>query len=54
MKLIKTCLKNPIGESCLSYLMNISMETPERLSGNDLENIINIWNRKHRRIVCDM
>ena len=51
IKLIKTRLRNRIGESSLSYLMKISMETPERLSDNDLENIIDIWNRKHRRIV---
>ena len=28
----------------------IAIESPEKLSDNDLENIIDIWNRKPRRI----
>ena len=50
MKMIKTRLRNRIGESSLSSLMRIAIESPEKLSDNDLENIVDIWNRKPRRI----
>jgi len=50
MKLIKTRLRNRTGESSLSYLMKIAIETPEKLTDTDLEAIISIWNRKPRRI----
>ena len=50
MKLIKTRVRNHIGESSLSYLMKISIETAETLSDNDLWDIICVWNRKPRRI----
>ena len=48
MKLIKT--RNRIGQSSLSYLMKIAIETPEKLSDSDLDAIISVWNRKPRRI----
>ena len=48
MKVIKTRLRNRIGQSSLSYLMKIAIETPEKLT--DLNNIVVIWNRKSRRI----
>ena len=32
MKLIKTRLRNRIGQSSLSYLMKIGVETPEKLT----------------------
>ena len=50
MKLIKTRLRNRTGESSLSYLMKIAINTPEKLTDTDLEAIITIWNRKPRRI----
>ena len=50
MKLIKTRLRNRMGERSLSNLMKITIESPEKLSDNDLDEIINIWNRKPRRI----
>ena len=50
MKLIKTRLRNRIGQSNLSYLMKIGIETPEKLTDTDLEAIISIWNRKPRKI----
>ena len=50
MKMIKTRLRNRIGESSLSSLMKIAIESPENLSDNDLESIVDIWNRKPRRI----
>ena len=51
MKMIKTRLRNRIGETSLSSLMKIAMETPRKLSEEDLENIIEVWKRKPRRIV---
>ena len=50
MKLIKTRIRNRIGQSSLSYLMKIAIETPEKLSDSDLDAIISVWNRKPRRI----
>ena len=49
MKMIKTQLISRIGESSLSSLMNIAMESPEKLSDIDLENV-DVWNRNPRRI----
>ena len=46
MKLIKTRIRNRIGQSSLSYLMKIAIETPEKLSDSDLDAIISVWNRK--------
>ena len=46
MKMIKTQLRNRIGETSLSYLMKIAIESPEKLCDIDLENIVNIWNRR--------
>ena len=48
MKMIKTRLRNCIGETSLSHLMKIAVESPEKLSDMDLENIVN---RKNRRVV---
>ena len=50
MKLIKTRLRNSLGECSLSHLMKISIESPEKLTDSDLEEIVDIWNRKSRRI----
>ena len=50
MKLIKTRLRSRIGEKSLSYLMKIAIESPESLSEDDLDSIIEIWKRKPRRI----
>ena len=46
-KLIKTRSRNQIGQSSLSYLMKIAIETPEKLSDSDLDAIISVWNRKN-------
>ena len=46
MKLIKTRIRNRIGQSSLSYLIKIAIETPEKLSDSDLDAIIRVWNRK--------
>ncbi len=50
MKLIETRIRNRIGQSQLSYLMKIAMETPETLSSTQLNDIITVWNKKPRRI----
>ena len=50
MKLIKTRLRNHLGDTNLSHLMKIAIESPHTLSDEDLEQIIDIWNRKPRRI----
>ena len=51
MKMIKTRLRNRLGEKSLSHLMKIAIESPEKLSDSDLESIVDIWYRKSRRII---
>ena len=51
MKMIKTRLRNRLGEKSLSYLLKISIESPQKLTDEDLEMMIEIWSRKTRRIV---
>ena len=51
MKLIKTRLRNRLGERSLSSLMKIAVESPDKLSDNNLEEIVDTWNRKPRKIV---
>ena len=51
MKMIKTRLRSHLGEKSLSHLMKIAIESPEKLSDSDLENIVDIWYRKSRRII---
>ena len=50
MKLIKTRLRNSLGEYSLSHLMKISIESPEKLTDGDLQEIVDVWYRKSRRI----
>ena len=40
MKMIKTRLRNQIGELSLSNLMKIAIESPDTLSDNDVEEIV--------------
>jgi len=42
MKLIKTHLRNRLGEENLSKLMKIAIELPENLQDEQLEQIIDI------------
>ena len=42
MKLIKTRLRNRLGELSLSLLI----ESPETLFDSDLEEVVTIWNKK--------
>ena len=52
MKMTKTRLKNRLKESSLSFLMKIAIESPEKLSDKDLDDIIDIWNRKPSELFC--
>ena len=40
-----------MGEMCLSLLMKIAIESPPKMSDGELEVVIDVWNRKPRRIV---
>ena len=51
MKMIRTRLRSRLGEKSLSHLMKIAIESPEKLSDSDLENIVDICYRKSRRII---
>ena len=35
----------------LSLLMKIAIESPQKMFDKDLEEVIDVWNRKPRRIV---
>ena len=50
MKFIKTRLRNRITEYGLSGLMRIAIESPKTLTEQDVEEILDIWNRKPRRL----
>ena len=49
MKMVKSRLRNRLGEANLSYLMKIALESPEVLSDEELEQIVTVWTRKPRR-----
>ena len=51
IKMIKTRLRNRLGEDNLSNLMKIAIESPESLADKDLEQIIDVWNEKPRRLI---
>ena len=50
MKLIKTRLRSCLSDTSLSHLMKIAIESPNTLSDEELEQIVDVWNRKGRRI----
>ena len=50
MKLIKTRLHSSLSDSRLSHLIEIGTESPDSLTEGNLEDIVNVWNSKHRRI----
>ena len=50
MKMIKTRLRNSLSDCSLSHLMRIAIEAPEVLSESDLEEIVDVWQRKSRRV----
>ena len=51
MNLIKTHLRSSLNDKSLSNLMKIALESPVELTDSHLEEIIDVWNRKSRRIV---
>ena len=51
MKLIKTHLRSSLNDKSLSNLMKIALESPDDLTDSHLEEVVNVWNRKSRRIV---
>ena len=51
MKLLKTRLRNRLSDSSLLHLMTIAIESPDKLSDSDTEEIVNVWNRKSRRVL---
>ena len=51
MKMIKTRLRNRLGERNLAHLIRIAIEIPEKLPDDIVESIVDIWSRKTRRIV---
>ena len=51
MKMIKTRLRNRMEESSHNHLMLIAIESPNELTDNELDCIVNVWNEKPRRIV---
>ena len=52
MKLIKTRLRSSLNDKSLSNLMKIALESPDHeLTDSHLEEVVNVWNRKSRRIV---
>ena len=48
--MIKKRLRNHLGEQNLAHLMRIAIETPEKLPDDIVESVVDIWNRKPRRI----
>ena len=51
MKLIKTRLRSSLNDKSLSDLMKIALESPDELTDSHLEEVVNVWNIKSRRIV---
>ena len=50
MKFIKTRLQSSLNDKSLSHLMKIAIESSAELTDSHLEEVVNVWNRKHRRI----
>ena len=51
MKLIKTRLRSSLNDTSLSHLMKITIESPDQLTDGNLDEIVEVWARKNRRIV---
>ena len=49
MKLIKTHIQSYLSDTSPSHLMKIAIEPPDKLK-DDLEDIVDAWNRKDRII----
>ena len=48
--MIKTRLRNSLSDCSPSHLMRIAIEAPEVLSESDLEESVDVWQRKSRRV----
>ena len=48
--MVKSHLRNRLGEANLSYLIKSTLEPPKALSNEELEQIVTVWTRKPRRI----
>ena len=51
MKLIKTHLRSSLNDKSLSNLMKIALESPVELTDSHLEESIDVWSKKSRRII---
>ena len=49
IKLIKTRLRSRLGEETLNHTMRISIEGPDKLNSEDIDNIIQYWKEKKTR-----
>ena len=52
MKLLKTRLRNCIGDASLNYLKVITIESPDMLTDSEHDCTVDIWKEKSRRIVA--
>ena len=50
MKLIKMHLRSSLKDISLSHLMKIAIESPTELTDANVEEMVDIWNRKNKRI----
>ena len=50
MKFIKMTLHSSLKDTSLSHLMKIAIESPNELTDSDLDKIVEVWNRKNRRV----
>ena len=51
MKLITTGLRSSLNDKSLSNLMKIALESLVELTDSHLEETVDVWNRKSRRII---
>ena len=54
MKLIKTGLRSSLNDKSLSNLMTIPLKSPVELTDSHLGEIVDVWNRKSKRITVYM
>ena len=50
MKLIKTRLRSSLKDTNLLHLMKIAIESPDELTDSNIDEIVDVWNRKNRRV----
>ena len=53
MKLTDTCLRSNLNNKNLSNLMKIALESPFKLTDGNLEEIVDVWNRKSSSSICE-